>query len=64
MCYLTVKNVCVSQYRLITVNKQNYISVLKYENHQMSLAVLNKVSCSATVSLYEPKSGCPVSLPL
>lgn len=41
MCYLTVKNVSVSQYRLITVNKQNYISVLKYENHQMSLAVLN-----------------------
>lgn len=42
MCYLTVKNVSVSQYRLITVNKQNYISLLKYKkNHQMSLAVLN-----------------------
>lgn len=30
----------------------------------MSLALINKVSCSAPVSLYEPKSGCPVSLSL
>lgn len=29
----------------------------------MSLAVLNKVSCNATASLYKPKSGRPESLP-